>query len=99
MSMSFGMQTLLLPQKTTKKVRQRVHNALRRADWLLPHSRCADTQGPWSSPQLWMNMSPHRPTGKSETSRSTLTLSPSFHLHHVQPTQQQTPILHPIRGS
>lgn len=81
--------------KTTKKVRQRVCNALRRPDCPLPPSRCVDTQGPWSSTQLWMNMSPHRPTGRKPSNTPSLIYTMSSQL----PTQQQIPIHHPLRGS
>lgn len=71
-------------QKTTKKVRQRARNAPRRADWPLPPRRCVRTcKGPWSSPQLRMNMSPHRPTGRTPP-------PPLSHLHHVKPTPVST---------
>lgn len=63
-----------------KKVRQRAQNALRQDDWPLPLMQCADMQVPWSSPQLQMNMSLHRPTGRTVQSHPHL-----FHLPHIKP--------------
>lgn len=62
-------QSLQFPRKMTKKVSGRAMPQ-GELDWPSPPSRCADMQGPRSSSQLRMNMSPHRPTGSNTPSVS-----------------------------
>ena len=56
---------------------------------------CVDMPKPWSSPLLQTNMSPHRPSDRTAQTPIPLISTTSSQL----PSQQQTPIRDPLRGT